>query len=81
MSCARSSSGAGVGDPSSGLGDSSSTCSSSTYSLEGDPREASNISSGWIEKSIGGSKVTIEGRCGSSGKRSKTKEVDREPRK
>ena len=76
MSCVRSSGRVGVGDLSSRLGDSSSTCS-----LEGDPREASNISSGWIEKSIGGSKVTIEGRCGSSGKRSKTKEVDREPRK
>ena len=76
MSRVRFSGRVGVGILSSRLGDSSLTCS-----LEGDPREASNISSGWIEKSIGGSEVTIEGRCGSSGKRSKTKEVDREPRK
>ena len=41
MSCVRSSGRVGVGDLSSRLGDSSSTCS-----LEGDPREASNISSG-----------------------------------
>ena len=76
MSCVRFSGRVGVEDLSSRLGDSSSTCS-----LEGEPREASNISNGWIEKSIGGSEVTIEGRCGSSGKRSKTKKVDKEPRK
>ena len=81
MSYARSSSGVGVGDLSSGLSGSSSTCSSSTYSLEGDPGEASKISGGWKEKSIGRSGVTIEGICGSSGKRSKTDEVDREARK
>ena len=62
MSRVRFSGRVGVGILSSRLGDSSLTCS-----LEGDPREASE--------------VTIEGRCGSSGKRSKTKEVDREPRK
>ena len=81
MSYARSSSGVGVRDLSSGLGGSSLTCSSSTYSLEGDPGEASKISGGWKEKSIGRSGVTIEGICGSSGKRSKTDEVDREARK
>ena len=39
MSCVRSSSGVGVGDPSSGLGGLSSTCSSFTCSLEGDRGE------------------------------------------
>ena len=73
MSCVRSSGGARARDPSSGLGDSSSTCSSSTCSLENDPREASKISYGWTEKSIGGSKVTIEEVYVLSGKRSKTK--------
>ena len=52
MSCAKSLGGAGVGDPSSRLGSSSSTCSPSTYSLEGDLGKASKISGGWIEKSI-----------------------------
>ena len=60
MSCARSSSGAGAGEPILGLGGSSSTCSSSTCSLEGDLREASKISVGWIQKSIGGLGVNIE---------------------
>ena len=78
MSCARSLGEAGVGDPSSGLGGSSSTCSSSTYSLKGDLGEASKISGGWTEKSIEGSRATIEGIYGSSGKRSKTEGVDRE---
>ena len=43
---------------------------------------------GWTKKSIeasgatiGGSRVTIEGICVSSGKRSKTEEEDREARK
>ena len=40
MSYARSLGGAGVGDPSSGLGGSSSTYSSSTCSLEGELEEA-----------------------------------------
>ena len=63
MSCARSLGGARAGDSSSGLGGSFSTCS-----LKGDLGKASKISSGWIEKSIRGSGVTIEGICGSSGK-------------
>ena len=65
-------------DPSSGLGGLSLTCSSSTYSLEGDLGKISKISGSWIEKSIGGLGATIEGICGSSGKRSKTNMVDRE---
>ena len=69
MSCARSSSGVGARDPSSKLGSTSLTCSSST---------CSKIFGGWIEKSIGGSRVTIERICDSSGKISKTKEVDKE---
>ena len=81
MSCARSLGGAGAGDPSSGLGGLSSTCSSSTCSLNGDLGEASKIFGGWIEKSIGGSRATIKGICGSSRKRSKTEEEDREVRK
>ena len=76
MSCARSSSGAGARDPSSGLGSSSSTCS-----LKGELGKGSNISSGWIEKSIGGSRAPTEGICASSGKRSKTEEEDRKVRK
>ena len=88
MSCARSSSRAGARDPSSGLGSSPSTCSSSTYSLNGELGKRSRISGGWIEKSIGesgaitgGSGVATEGICASSGKRSKTEEEDREARK
>ena len=90
MSCARSSSGAGAGDPSSrlGLGSSSSTCSFSTCSLKGELGKGSVISGGWIEKStgesrttIGGSGAAIEGICASFGKRSKTEEEDREARK
>ena len=69
MSCARSSGEVKAGDPSSRLGGSSSTCSSSICSLEGSPEEASKISGDWIEKSIGGSGVTIEEICGSSRKR------------
>ena len=90
MSCARSSGGAGAGDPSSrlGLGSSSSTCSSSTCSLKGELGKRSVISGGWTEKSTresgattGGSGGATEGICASSGKRSKTKEEDREARK
>ena len=88
MSCARSSGGVGAGDPSSGLGSSSSTCSSSTYSLKGELGKGSRISGGWTEKFIGESKVTTggsgattKGICASSGKRSKIEEEDREARK
>ena len=88
MSCVRSSGGAGVGDPSSGLGNSSSTCSSSTYSLKGELGKGSRISGGWIEKFIGelgvttgGSGVATEGICVFSGKRSKKEEEDREAQK
>ena len=86
MSCAKSSGGAGIGDPSLGLGSSSSTCSSSTYSLKGELGKGSRISGGWTEKStgelvIGGLGTAIEGICTSSGKRSKTKEEDRDARK
>ena len=54
MSRAKSSSKARVGDPSSGLGSSSSTCSSSTYSLKGELGNGSRISGGWTEKSTKG---------------------------
>ena len=88
MSCARSSGGAGAGDPSSGLGNSSSTYASSTCSLKGKVGKGSKVSGGWIEKSIevsgattGGSGAVTEGICASSGKRSKTEEEDREARK
>ena len=85
MSYARSSGRAEARDPSSGLGSSSSTCSSSTYSLKGELGKGSMISGGWTEKSTGESGVTTggsgaatEGICASSGKRSKTEEEDRE---
>ena len=90
MSCVRSSSGAGAGDPSSrlGLGSSSLTCSSSTCSLKGELGKRSIISGGWTEKCTGESRTTIgrsgagtEGICASSGKRSKIEEEDREARK
>ena len=81
MSCARSSGGVREVDPNSGLGGLSSTCLSSTCSLEGNLGEASKIFGGWIEKSIGGSGVTIKRICGSFGKSSKTEEADREARK
>ena len=81
MSCARSSGGAGVGDPSSGLGSSSSTCASSTCSLKGELGKGSKVSDGWTEKSIGGLRAIIEGICGSFGKRSKMEEIDKEARK
>ena len=81
MFCARFSGRARARDPSSGLGGSPSTCSSSTYSLKDDLREAPKICGGWTKKSIGGSGVTIEGICGSFGKRSKIEEVDREAQK
>ena len=76
MSCVRSSGRVGAMDPSLGLGNSSSTCS-----LESDLGEASKIFGGWIKKSIGGSRATIEGICGLFGKRSKTKEADMKARK
>ena len=88
MSCARSSGGAGAGDPSSGLGSSSSTCSSSPCSLKGELGKGSRIFGGWTEKSTGelgattvGSRAATEGICASSRKRSKTKEEDKEARK
>ena len=83
MSCARSS--VGVGDPSSGLGSSSSACASSTYSLKDELGKRSKVSGGWTEKSIGESGATIEGSraategiCASFGKRYKTEEEDKE---
>ena len=75
MSCARSLSEARAGDPSSGLGlsSTSSTCSSSTYSLKSELGKGSMIFGGWTEKSTresrattGGSRVVIEGICASS---------------
>ena len=90
MSCARSSGGAGVRDPSSrlGLGSSSLTCSFSTYSLKGELGNGSMISGGWTEKSTGESGATTgglgaatKGICTSSGKRSKTEKEDREAQK
>ena len=72
MYCARSSSGARVGDPGSKLDSLSSTCSSSTCSLEGSLREASKISDGWTKNSIGGLWAIIKGIFGSSRKRFKT---------
>ena len=79
MSCARNLSGAGAGDLSSGLGSSSLTYSSSTYSLKGELGKRSRISRGWIEKFTGESGATIRGSgvatkeiCASSGKISKT---------
>ena len=64
MFYARSLSRVGAGDLSSEFGSTSSTCL-----LEGDLGEASKIFSGWIEKSIEGSKAIIEGICGSFGKK------------
>ena len=78
MSCARSSGGAGASDLSSGLGRLSSTCLSSICSLKGKLEKGSRISGGWTEKSIEESGAATEGICASSGKRSKTKEEDRE---
>ena len=46
--------------------------------IKGNLGEASKISGGWTKKSIEGLGVTIEGICGSSGKRSKIGEVDKE---
>ena len=83
MSCARSSSGVGVGDPSSGLGSSSSTCS-----LKSELGKGSRISDGWTKKSTGESGATTgesgvvtEGICALFGKRSKAEKEDREARK
>ena len=88
MSCARSSGRVGAGDPSSGLGSSSSTYSSSACSLKGELKKGSRISGGWTKKSTGESRVatggsgaTTKGICASSGKRSKTEEEDREAQK
>ena len=90
MSCIRSLGRAGAGDLSSrlGLGNSSSTYSSSTCSLKGELGKGSMVFSGCIEKSTresgattGGSGAATEGICASSGKRSKTEEEDREARK
>ena len=81
MFYARSSGGAEARDPSSRLGSSSSTCSFSTYPLKGELGKGLEISGGSTEKSIGGSRVTIEQICGSSGKSYKTEEVDREAQK
>ena len=87
-SYARSSSRVGVRDLSSGLGSSSSTCSSSTCSLKGKLGKGSRISGGWTEKSTGelgvatgGLGETIEAICASSEKRSKTEEEDKEAQK
>ena len=77
----RISSGGRVRDLDSKLGSLFSTCSSSTCSLEGDLGEALKISGGWTKKSIEEQGATIEGIYGLSGKRSKTKEVDREVQK
>ena len=83
MSCARSSSGVGAGDPSSGLGSLSSTCS-----LKSELEKGSRITGGWTELSIGesrkatrGSGVATEGICASYRRRSKTEEENREARK
>ena len=76
MSCARSSSGVGVGHPSSGLGSSSSTCS-----LKSELGKGSRISDGWTKKSTGELGAATEGIYVSSGKRSKTEEENREARK
>ena len=67
-----------VGDLGSKLGSLSSTCSSSTCSLEGDLGEASKILGDWTDKSIEGLGATIEEICGSCGKIFMTEEVDRE---
>ena len=83
MSCARSSSGVGVEDPSSGLGSSSSTCS-----LKSELGKGLRISDGWTKKSTGESGaatresgVVTEGICALFGKRSKAEKEDREARK
>ena len=88
MSCARSSGGAGAGDPSSRLGSLSSTYSSSTCSLKGELGKGSRISGGWTKNStgesgatIGGSRAATEGIYASFGKRSKTEEEDMEAQK
>ena len=73
MSCARSSGGAEVGDPSSRLGSSFSICS-----LKGELGKGSRISGGWTEKFIGESGAATEGIYVSSGKRSKIEKEDRE---
>ena len=73
--------GAGARDPSSELGSSSSTYSSSICSLNSELGKGSKIFGSWIEKSTEGSGATTEGICGSSKKRFKTEEEDREARK
>ena len=88
MSCARSSGRVGAGDPSSGLGSSSSTYSSSACSLKGELEKGSRISGGWTKKSIGESRVATggsgaatEGICATSGLRFKTEEEDKKAQK
>ena len=92
MSCVRSSGEVEAGGPSSrlglGLGNLSSTCSSSTCSLKGELGKGSLISSDWTKKSTGelgattrGSEAATKGICVSSRKRFKTEEEDREARK
>ena len=76
MSCVRSSSGVGVGDPSSGLGSSSSTCS-----LKSELGKGSRISDGWTKKSTGELGAATEGICALFGKRFKAEKEDREARK
>ena len=83
MSCARSSSGARAGDPSSGLGSSFSNCS-----LKSELEKGSRTTGGWTELSTGeskkatrGSGVATEGICASYRKRFKTEEEDSEARK
>ena len=83
MFCVRSLGGARPGDPSLGLGNSSSTCS-----LKGELGKGLVISSGWTKKSVGESRVTtgglgavIEGICASPGKIFKIEKEDREARK
>ena len=56
MSCARSLSGAGAEDLSSGLGSLSSTCS-----LKGELGKRLKISGGWTEKSTGESRAATRG--------------------
>ena len=80
MSCVRFLGRARAGDPSSGLGSSSSTCS-----LKDELGKGSRISGGWTEKSTGesgatirGSGVATEGICASFRKISKTEEEDKE---
>ena len=85
MFCVRSLGRAGPGDPSLRLGNSSSTCSSSTCSLKGELGKGLVISSGWTKKSVGESRVTTgglgavtKGICASPGRIFKIEKEDRE---